>query len=405
MSYWLTVSIFILIYIFIAVQRFPFIKIDRPAGVFTGVTLLTVAGVVTLEEGYGFIDWNVITFLLGMMIMVAYLQISGFFGFAAEWIIKLCKTPQALLSGIMFFSAILSALFVNDTVCLLFTPIVISSCRNLKISPVPYLIALALSANIGSALTITGNPQNMFIGIQSGMNFITFMKYTFVPVIFSLLFAYFAVFFIYRKEMVPFSKKIQKEDNLKDKALMIKSLSVLSVTIILFVAGVSYPLAALIGASAIILLAGIRPAKMMEKIDWPILLFFAGLFIIMGAFDKAGYTAKIMSLAGGGLSDGSLKETVIFSGTVVLLSNMVSNLPAVILFMPAAEGERGAALLALVSTFAGNFTLVGSVANLIVAEIAEGKGFHISFRQYMKTGAVVTLFSCTAAVLWIYFTR
>lgn len=395
-------SIFVIIYVFIAIQRFPFIKIDRPAGVFTGVTLLALAGVITLEEGYKFIDWNVITFLMSMMIMVAYLQISGFFGLAANMIIKICRTPKTLLAGIIFTSATLSALFVNDTVCLLFTPIILSSCKMLRISPIPYLIAIALSSNLGSALTVTGNPQNMFIGIKSGVGFLEFIGYTFVPVAISLIFTYFAMSFIYGKKMTPFQGEPPKIIHQTDIPLMIKSLAALGFTIILFATGVNYPFASLIGASSIIVTGRIKPAEAMRKVDWHILLFFAGLFIIMGAFDKMGYTSKIMGIAGGALNVNSLSEISIFSGAVILLSNLVSNLPAVILFMPLIHEKSGAVLLALISTFAGNLTLVGSVANLIVAELAGREGENIKFFEYMKVGAIVTIFSCGIAILWVY---
>lgn len=395
-------SIFVLIYVFIAIQRFPFIKIDRPAGVFTGVTLLALAGVITLDEGYKFIDWNVITFLMSMMIMVAYLQISGFFALAANMIIKICRTPKTLLAGIIFTSAALSALFVNDTVCLLFTPIILSACRMLQVAPLPYLIAIALSSNIGSALTVTGNPQNMFIGIKSGVEFLEFSGYTFVPVVLSLIFTYFVMSFSYGKKMTPFQGEPSKINYEIDKPLMVKSLAALSFTIILFAAGVNYPFASLIGASLIIVTGRIKPAEAMRKVDWHILLFFAGLFIIMGAFDKMGYTSKIMGIAGGGLDVGSFIDLSIFSGAVILLSNLVSNLPAVILFMPLIDDKSGAVLLALVSTFAGNLTLVGSVANLIVAELAGREGENIKFFEHMKTGVIVTLFSCGTAILWVY---
>lgn len=395
-------ALFIIIYIFIAIQRFPFIKIDRPAGVFTGVTLLILAGVITLDEGYKFVDLNVITFLMSMMIMISYLQISGFFGFAAHRVIKISKTPKTLLAGLIGSCAILSALFVNDTVCLLVTPIVLSSCRGLKIKALPYLIAVAVSSNVGSALTVTGNPQNMFIGINSDLKFLEFIGITFVPVIISLIFTYFVIAFVYRKYLISFGAAGELPDYEIDKPLMIKSLATLGFTIILFAAGISYPLAALIGASSIIVMGQIKPSLAMQKVDWHILLFFAGLFIVMGAFDKAGYTSKIMALAGGGLNVGSLWDISIFSSVIIMLSNMVSNLPAVILFMPMAGEKSGAALLALVSTFAGNLTLVGSVANLIVAEIAAGDGENIKFFEYMKTGFIITVFSCATAVLWIY---
>ena len=403
MSHWTAVSVFVIIYLFISVQRFPFIKIDRPAGVFTGVTILIYTGIITLNESYNFIDWDVITFLLGMMITVSYLQNSGFFTLAAHFIVKKSKSPKTLLAGIIISSALLSGLFVNDTVCLLVAPVIVSATLSLKINPIPYLAALALSSNIGSALTVTGNPQNMYIGIKTGIGFLKFAAMTAVPVVVSLVATYLILTFIYKKDMTPFKETPNLYDHVDvDKPLMIKSLFALFLTMALFVAGMDYSLAALTGATVIILLAGIKPAKVFHKIDWPILLFFAGLFIVMGAFEKMGYADSLINAAKS-FTDSSLSSVGIFSAIAVLLSNAVSNVPAVILMMPIAENSHTTAvLLALASTFAGNLTLVGSVANLIVAEKAESDGVNYSFTEHLKAGVPVTVVSTAAAIIWIY---
>lgn len=406
-SYYLTILIFLIIYVFISIQRFPFIKIDRPAGVFTGVTLLILLGVITLEEGYSYIDFNVITFLLGMMIMVSYLQKSGFFSLAASITVKNCHNPKTLLIGTIISSAILSALFVNDTVCLLITPIIISAVQMLKINPMPYLSAVAISSNIGSGLTVTGNPQNMYIGIKTGISFIDFSIIASIPVLLSLVATYFVIKVIYSKDLKYFSSIPQfKTFDEIDKKLMIKSLLSLFVTMILFISGVSYPFAALIGATLIILLAGIRPANVFKNIDWPILLFFAGLFITMGAFEKMGYISSLIDKSSEFMENGSLYSLSIFSSIALLISNAVSNVPAVILMLPVVENSiNDALLLSLISTFAGNLTLVGSVANLIVAERAESCKINYSFVEHLKTGVPITIISCIISIIYIYLLR
>lgn len=406
-SYYLTILIFLIIYVFISIQRFPFIKIDRPAGVFTGVTLLILFGVITLEEGYSYIDFNVITFLLGMMIMVSYLQKSGFFSLAASITVKNCNNPKTLLIGTIISSAILSALFVNDTVCLLIIPIIISAVQMLKINPMPYLSAVAISSNIGSGLTVTGNPQNMYIGIKTGISFIDFSMIASIPVLLSLVATYFVIKAIYSKDLKYFSSIPQfKTFDEIDKKLMIKSLLSLFVTMILFISGVSYPFAALIGATLIILLAGIRPANVFKNIDWPILLFFAGLFITMGAFEKMGYISSLIDKSSEFMENGSLYSLSIFSSIALLISNAVSNVPAVILMLPVVENSiNDALLLSLISTFAGNLTLVGSVANLIVAERAESCKINYSFVEHLKTGVPITIISCIISIIYIYLLR
>ena len=231
------------------------------------------------------------------------------------------------------------------------------------------------------------------------------MKITAPPVLFSLIATYLVLILVYKKETaVPITTTIENAKNRPiDMPLAIKSLSALLLTFILFMSGTGYPFAALAGATVIIVIARIKPAQTFKIIDWPILLFFAGLFIVMGAFEKVGFMSSLIASATGLATNGEFYSLGAFSALTVLISNAVSNVPAVILLIPAAEAsDKSAALLALISTFAGNLTLVGSVANLIVAERAEASGASFTFMEHLKTGIPVTLISCMAAVLWIF---
>jgi Na+/H+ antiporter NhaD/arsenite permease-like protein len=404
----LILLIFILTYIFVAIQNIPGLKIDRPAGVVIGSTLLILTGLLTIREAYSFIDWDVITFLFGMMVMIAYLEFAGFFEYVAYWLVKGSHSTSGLLRATIISSALLSAFFVNDTICLLFTPIILKSTRLLKLNPVPYLIAIAAASNIGSALTITGNPQNMYIGIQSSIPFLRFSLFMLPPVLVGLGLLYVIIGLINRKDINNNQLPLLEMNRPELKNLLTyKTMSALAVTLILFIIGIGYPLAALVGASIIFVIGGVPHRYVLKEVDWTVLLFFAGLFIVMGAFEKAGYMTELLAFASRYVSHTNLGGFLGMSALTAALSNIVSNVPAVILMKPLiqhlAGGERLWLLLAMASTFAGNLTLIGSVANLIVAEKAQARGVRLGFIEYLKVGLPVTALTIIVGTLWLYW--
>jgi Na+/H+ antiporter NhaD/arsenite permease-like protein len=400
--------IFIITYFFIAIQNIPWLKIDRPAGVTIGSTLLILTGLLTIREAYSFIDWDVITFLLGMMIMIAYLEYAGFFEFMAYWLVKVSRSTAGLLGATIISSALLSAFFVNDTICLLFTPIILKATRHLRLNPIPYLIAIAAASNLGSALTITGNPQNMYIGIQSAIPYLRFILFMLVPVAAGIGFLFLALRLSNRKDInfQPLPPFEMRQPEIK-RILTFKTLGALAVTLILFIAGMGYPLAVLIGASIVMLIGLVPPRHILKEMDWSVLLFFAGLFIVMGAFEKAGYMERVLEFAGQYVSQSGLGGFLGLSALTAVLSNIVSNVPAVILLKPLivhlGGGDKLWMLLALSSTFAGNLTLIGSVANLIVAEKAHAGRVKLGFVSYLKIGLPVTILTILFGTLWLFF--
>jgi Na+/H+ antiporter NhaD/arsenite permease-like protein len=399
-------AIFALTYLVIAIQKIPGIQIDRPSGVMVGSTLLVLTGLVSLREAYTFIDPDVMLFLLGMMIQIAYLEHAGFFEWVAGELARRARTAAGLLGAAILASALLSAFFVNDTICLLFTPILLRATRQLRLNPVPYLIAVAMGANFGSALTITGNPQNMYIGIQSGLPFLRFMAVMAVPVAFALWLTYAGIRLAFRHEITraPLPRR-EPEPIARDRVLIAKTLATMGVTLALFIAGAGYPLSALVGASLIVVIGRVRPRQVFTRVDWNVLLFFAGLFVVMGAFAKAGYVAALLGWVEPWLSGAGPARTALLALVTVLFSNLVSNVPAVILMQPLVQHLGGTdalwMLLALASTFAGNLTLVGSVANLIVAEQAAAQGVTLRFWTYLKVGLPVTVLAAAAGTLWL----
>ncbi len=167
--------IFIITYIGIIFTRLPWVNVDRPSAAFFGAVAMLVFGVVTFEESISAIDFNTIYLLLGMMILISALQLDGFFSFIAVKTLKYSHSRFRLLQLIVFITGISSAFLVNDAVVLLFTPVIITICRRVELDPIPYLIAEILASNAGSVMTMTGNPQNMLIGINSGLSYGEFL--------------------------------------------------------------------------------------------------------------------------------------------------------------------------------------------------------------------------------------
>jgi Na+/H+ antiporter NhaD/arsenite permease-like protein len=400
--------IFVLTYILITVQKIPGIKLDRPAGVSIGAILMVLSKVITLDEAYGFIDLNTIAFLLGMMVLIAYLSVSGFFELVASWIVKASGNTSRMLLLVIFSSGILSALFVNDTICLLFTPIILSASKSIKVNPIPFLIAVATASNIGSVSTVTGNPQNMFIGVRSHIPFITFLAKMFPISLIGLFFNYGLIRLFYGKEI---SQKVTFTPDVHEfkvnKTLLIKSLSVLLFVFGLFMYGISYPFAALLGGTLILLIGMIEPRFAFHEVNWTLLLFFTGLFVVMGGVEKSGLSEILFEKAAPLFQLASWRGMLSISTVILILSNLVSNVPAVMLFAPHIKffpnPQNGWLVLAMASTLAGNFTLVGSVANLIVAEIAKEGGVTISFWEYFKVGALITVITILIGAFWLLY--
>jgi len=399
--------IFIITYTGIIFTRLPRMNIDRPSAAFFGAVAMILFGVVTFDEAIRAIDFNTIALLLGMMIIVATLELDGFFEWIATRTLAVADTPFKLLIVLSFTTGIASAFLVNDAVVLLFTPVIIGICRQLKINPVPYLIAEILSANVGSAMTITGNPQNMLIGINSGISYGHFLLFLFpVSVTGMLVIVYFVKWYYpsvitarfpkTNKKIKPDMAAVEKETSFNYHSMRFSVPIFILVIIMFFLSrplNLSIPLIALIGASLILLLGRIKPSKVIRQVDWVLLLFFASLFIVVHAVEKAGLMEQLLNHVkltenGAGIAGIHLVS--------FLLSQIVSNVPFTILMLPMMKTANSEVLwlaLASASTLAGNATIIGAMANLIVIETAESKGVKIKFMEFFKIGIVVTIIS------------
>jgi len=396
--------IFLITYLFIGLRQIPRVHIDRPAGALVGAVLMVVAGVLTLEEAFSAIDLHTVLLLLGMMIITVYLRLAGFFELMAARIISLSRTPLQLLVLVTLSSGILSALFVNDTICLLYTPIILEVTGQLGVAPLPYLLALATASNIGSVMTVTGNPQNMLIGIFSGIPYLSFLASLFPVAVIGFLVNIAVIRLIYREDMgkACFVRRPALPAIRVRRLLLAKSLIVSAGVLIAFSAGYPYSLSAAAGAVALILIGGVRTERVLEGVDWTLLLFFCGLFIVMHGVEVSGLSGRMIAGAGDLSGASPLGRIAALSAVSAFLSNVVSNVPAVMLLKPFIEslgGDRTAWLaLAMSSTLAGNFTLIGSVANLIVVQQAR-KRTEIGFMEYFRVGALITVLTIAAGIL------
>jgi len=401
--------IFILTYIIIGIQNIPKLHINRPAGALLGAVAMVLFGVINLKEAYAAIDLDTILFILGMMIIVAYTEVSGFFQIAEDFILKSAKNASSLLLFLVISSGLLSSLFMNDTICLVLTPIVLRLTRRVHLNPIPYLIALATSSNIGSVMTIIGNPQNMLIGLYSKIPFLEFLRILAPVTGLGLLINFLVIRFIYRKEIAHKPIVIRDDDSSRmtvQKELLFISFVALILLLVFLSLGFSPPAVAITLACFLILAGATKPRKALEEVDWTLLLFFAGLFIVMKGVEKSGIITSIFSYVQHYLSDGKLKQIVNLSLGSTVVSNIVSNVPAVILFSHFfanfANSKLAWLTLAMSSTLAGNLTIIGSVANIIVFESARDE-VKVSFFEYLKVGLPLTFITLFLGVCVLVF--
>jgi Na+/H+ antiporter NhaD/arsenite permease-like protein len=398
--------IFALTYVVIAARRLSLLPIGRPAGALLGAVLMVAVGAVTPEESYQAVDHNTILLLFGMMILTAYLEKAAFFGWVTAKILKLVRTPWALLWSVALLSGLLSAFLVNDAVCLFLTPILVSVCMRARLPFGPYLIGLATSANIGSAATLVGNPQNMIIGSLSGFPFPEFMLYAGPAACIGLVINI-ALLWVYYKRKLPVAFSEPKEPLVMDLDTRRVGFVLLIIGFVVagFFAGFHLGYTTLAGALVLIVADRKDTRDVFTRVDWSLLVFFCSLFIVVEGLAKTGVVERLWSSTAPSLSFHRLGGLAMFTGLMTLGSNLVSNVPMVLLTGPhlgeLGPERAGWVLLAFTTTVAGNFTLIGSVANIIVAEGAKDR-YSLGFFEYLRFGLVSTLLVLAAGVTVIH---
>lgn len=403
--------IFAATYLLIAVQRLPFVHLNRPAAGLLGAVAMVAAGVITPAQAYAAIDLDVIVFLLGLMLIIGYLEVGGGFEWAAAAVLRRVATPRRLLATTVVGAGVLSALFVNDTICLVLTPVLLAALVSLGVRPTPYLFGLAMGANVGSVLSVTGNPQNMLIGVWSGTTFGAFAVHMLPVAAGGLALTYAVLNRVFRTELAqPFPHAAVRPAVNLDRLLVSKGIACFGVAVAGWLAGWSLPGVAIAAGALMVLLAQRDPAYAIERVDWDLLLFFASLFVVMRGLEATGAVAWIDQRALALIQGASpWRAAAVVSGVMVVLSNLISNVPAVMLWRGTVPTLPDPALVwrivAMSATFAGNLLLIGSVANLIVAEKAEAAGIRIGFWEYARVGIPVTILTTLWGVVALVAVR
>jgi Na+/H+ antiporter NhaD/arsenite permease-like protein len=388
----------------VAIGRVPKIHLNRAGIALIGASLLVLFGVQDIHSAWRLIDGDIIILLLGLMIVNTVLTYAKFFRLMTHLTVRGAKNTLSLLGSLVFISGTLSAFFLNDTIVLMLTPLVIAVCRAFKRNPVPYLLALAMSANIGSVAAMTGNPQNLIVGLRGEIGFLPFLT-ALAPVAFLGLLALIGLLVLFfPKEFIGVKLEAPELEKLgPSPRLLIRTIAIALLMLAAFVAGYSVPAAALIAAASMLIFGRSPSDNVLAAIDWNLLVLFSGLFIVVGSLETTGLSALLFQYIQPLLSN----SISLLSAFTLVLSNILSNVPAVLLLSPMIENlgntKRDWLTVAMSSTFAGNFTLIGSVANLIVVEIARKQGIHVSFLTYLRVGVPVTLVTLLIGVLWLTF--
>ena len=392
--------IFFASYFVFALGKFPGLKIDRPGAALIGAVLMVAFRIMSTQEALRAIDFATIVLLFSMMLIVANLHLGGFFEWVAESVV-LRLSAHRLLPAVIFTSGILSAFLVNDIVCLVMTPFVLRLTRRLSLDPIPYLLAVATASNIGSVATITGNPQNMLIGSVSHISYRNFLVHL-GPIALAGLFIDWALMhWLYlRRATISTEREVAAAPELEHHLPRVKPVIVLAVVLVGFLVGAPPAMMAALGAAVLLITRTMEPRRVYDEVDWGLLVFFIGLFIIVGGAQRAGLTEALLRP----FNAWNLHRIWSYSLLTALLSNVVSNVPAVMLLkslVPAfADPHTGWLALAMSSTLGGNLTITGSVANIIVVERARPE-VHIGFREYFRLGLPLTAITLLWGIAWL----
>jgi len=401
------IAIFALTYLLLSGRQLRILPLNRPAAALLGTVLMIVCGVLTPEQAYRAVDYDTLVLLLGMSLISAYLYIAGFFEWTADWVLRVAKTPQRLLFYLVLTASVLSALLVNDTICFMLTPLVVAVVARGRLPLLPYLLALAMSANIGSACTLVGNPQNMIIGHLSKIPFATF-SLSLLPVSVAGLAVEFAILrFAFRHTLRAASiSPAEAAPRRADWKLIILTFGVLVLVFGGFLAGFNLSWTALAGAALVMVLARRDTHEVFRLVDWSLLFFFAGLFVVVEGLAGTGLPDQVYQRLHGLFGASVSAQAWNLTWFSIAGSNIFSNVPFVLVAGKWIPGFGNPELMwkvvALVTTFAGNLTILGSVANIIVVESARHH-IKIGFWDYARIGLPVTILTTVIGVAILLF--
>lgn len=394
--------IFGITYLLISGRQIRILPLNRPAAALLGAVLMVSTGILTPERAYRAVNYDTLVLLLAMMLISAYLYLAHFFEWAADRILKVSRTPQRLLLYLTVTSGVLSALLVNDTICLMLAPLVIALVRRGKLPMLPYLIALATSANIGSVATLVGNPQNMIIGHLSHLPFAQFSQALLPAAIVGLMINYVILHFGFRSTL----QKAAIDDEPQAAPKLDRGLFAIVCVVFLsifgcFIIGLNLAWTALAGAALVMVLARRDTHEVLKLVDWHLLVFFAALFIVVDGLSDTGLPDAIYRRLHSFFGASAMTQGWSLAAFSVVGSNIFSNVPFVLVagkwIVHLAKPDLMWQVLALSTTFAGNLTIVGSVANMIVIESVRGY-LEVGFWDYARFGIPITILTTAAGV-------
>jgi Na+/H+ antiporter NhaD/arsenite permease-like protein len=399
----LVLAIFVLVYGGMILGEIPGLALDRSGIALLGAIAVIASGRLSPEQAWLAIDISTIALLFGLMVISAQFRLGGFYGEVVKRIAAQAASPERLLLWVVLVAGALAAVLANDIVCLAMAPILIEVCVRRRVTPLPYLLALACAANVGSAATLIGNPQNMLVGQSLRLSFAGYLIDGVPPALLGLVVTWFIIraqwrgrwehegaVSIDRRKPPPF-----------DAWQTMKGIIVLTVTVLAFLfTPLPREVVALTAAGFLLLSRRLASREMIGLVDWHLLVLFIGLFVLHEAIDRAGLLARLYDgLHGAGID---LTNPAWLFAVTPVLGNLVSNVPAVMLLLPATSGPLAGPTLALASSLAGNMIIVGSIANIIVVEQARRQGVSIDWRTHARVGIPVTLTTLAIAGAWLW---
>lgn len=394
------ILVYVAVYISMLLGGIPGFRVDRTGAALLGAILVLILGGITEDQALQSVDVPTLALLFGLMVVSAQFQLGGLYGYAVRRVVMLDISPQKLLGVVIVLAAAFSAVLTNDVVCLAIAPMLIRLCLGKGLNPIPFLLALACAANIGSAATLIGNPQNILIGESLDLSFNGYLLTALPPCIMGIAVVWGVIAVAFRGKWHHETEVETADDNSPfDRIQTAKGISVLVLLLASF-AFAPWPreLMALAAAGFLMLNRTFHSRRILGLVDWPLLVLFISLFIVNQAFQLTGGMDWLVHQTNE--MGASLKEPAPLFVATAVLSNLVSNVPAIMLLLPIAPEGMGP-LLALSSSLAGNLIIVGSVANIIVVEAARQHEIKIDFRTHARIGIPITMVTLLIAWIWL----
>ena len=395
--------VFVLVYLGMGLGGVPGLALDRTGIALLGLIALIATQTMTLAEAASAVDTPTIALLFALMIISAQFEQSGFYGWVAQRVTKAAQSPKSLLAAAIVSAGLLSALLTNDVVVFALTPLLCGGILALKLDVRPYLMGLAAGANAGSAATLIGNPQNILIGQVGKLDFWNYIVFALPPTLATLGIVYAVILLTWRLEP---AKIVNEEKTIQpDRYQLGKAVLAVTALIGLFLTPFPREVSALAIAGALLLSRRLSSRDMIGAVDWHLLLMFTCLFGVTEAFSRIGLAQQGLAWLG---RLGLYPDHITFMAPVtVLASNTIGNVPFVVLFIKLLPNLGTGPLygLAMLSTFAGNLLLTGSMCNIIVAERAALQGAKLSFMDFARSGVPITVLSIGITIGWLVINK